>query len=291
MVFQCACPSLSPCKILLSLSCWFLVCASFCRRCDPRVTLEPLLALYSNDWVTFAIVFGSLTAAYIIFGIAGFGAALISAPVLAHRIPLANVVPLLALLDFVAAAANGIKLNAKINFTELVWLTPLMAAGTVVGILLLTWLPTNIAASALGIFAIGYGLYGLFPHADKGRIGRGWVIPIGLFGGLVSGLFGSGGFIYALYLGRRLSDRDAMRATQSTLIGLATATRAMIFLIAGSYNDARMIAMAAAGLPALFIGLYVGHRLSIRLSREQFLRILCAVSILTGSSLILRFMF
>ena len=253
------------------------------------MTVEPLLALYSSDGATFAIVFGSLTAAYIVFGIAGFGAALISAPVLAHRIPLANVVPLLALLDFVAAVANGIKLNAKINFNELAWLTPLMAVGTVFGILLLTWLPANIAASALGIFAVGYGIYGFSPHAKQSHIGRGWVIPIGLFGGLVSGLFGSGGFIYALYLGRRLSDKDAARATQSTLIGLATATRAMIFLIAGSYNDAGMIAMAAAGLPALFIGLFIGHRLSVRLSREQFHRIICAITICTGTSLIARF--
>ena len=34
-----------------------------------------------------------------------------------------------------------------------------------------------------------------------------------------------------------------MRATQSALIGLATATRFTIFLIAGSYSDLRMIAM------------------------------------------------
>jgi len=251
---------------------------------------DSLFTLYSSDWTTFIVVFASLSAAYIIFGIAGFGAALVSAPVLAHRIPLASVVPLLALLDFVAAATNGIKLNAKIDFSELAWLTPLMAVGTAFGIMLLTWLPADLAASALGLFAVGYGIYGLLPHGDQTRIGRKWVIPIGLIGGLVSGLFGSGGFIYALYLGRRLNDKDAIRATQSTLIGLATATRALFFLAAGSYNDLRMVTMAFAGLPALFIGLYIGHRISVRLSGEQFFRILCLVSIITGSSLIVRFM-
>jgi len=48
--------------------------------------------------------------------------------------------------------------------------------------------------------------------------------------------------------------------------------------------------MAFAGLPALFIGLYVGNRVSVHLSRDQFFRILCLVSIITGSSLIVRFM-
>lgn len=254
------------------------------------MTFNLISSLYSsNDWTTNVIVFASLTIAYAIFGIASFGAALISAPVLAHRIPVANVVPLLALLDFIAAAANGVKLKAKIDFRELAWLVPLMVAGSIFGVLLLISLPSGPTATALGFFTVSYGIYGLFPHPQQGPIGRIWVVPFGLIGGLVSGLFGSGGFIYAIYLSRRLNDKDAMRATQSALIGLSTATRAVMFLVAGSYNDNRMIAMAIAGLPALFLGLYIGHRISTRLSREQFVRILCVVLIGTGSSLILRF--
>jgi len=254
------------------------------------VTFDLISSLYSsNDWTTNVIVFASLAIAYAIFGIASFGAALIAAPVLAHRIPVANVVPLLALLDFIAAAANGIQLKAKIDFRELVWLVPLMVAGSICGVALLISLPSGPTAAALGFFTVGYGIYGLFAHPPQGPIGRIWVVPFGLIGGLVSGLFGSGGFIYAIYLSRRLDDRDAMRATQSTLIGLSTATRAAMFLVAGSYNDVRTIAMAIAGLPALFLGLYIGHRISTRLSREQFVRILCVVLIGTGSSLILRF--
>jgi uncharacterized membrane protein YfcA len=235
-------------------------------------------------------VFASLCAAYVVFGVAGFGAALISAPVLAHRIPLASVVPLLALLDFAAAVTQGVKLKSKIDVRELLWLIPLMVIGSVCGIALLMSLPSGIAAAGLGLFAVGYGIYGFFPRANRSRLEGGWVVPIGLFGGLMSGLFGSGGFVYALYLGRRLDDKDAMRATQSALIGLATATRAAIFLFAGSYSDMRMIAMAIAGLPAIFLGLYIGHNISLRLTREQFFRFLCGVSIVTGSSLIMRFL-
>lgn len=256
------------------------------------MTSDLLWSLYdANDWTTSVLVFASLCAAYIVFGIAGFGAALISAPVMAHRIPVANVVPLLALLDFVAAVTQGVNLKSKIAVGELLWLVPLMVIGSLGGIALLMTLPSNIAAIALGFFAIGYGIYGFFPQANRSRIGHGWVVPIGLLGGLMSGLFGSGGFVYALYLGRRLEDKNAMRATQSALIGLATATRAVIFLLAGSYTDMKMIAMAVAGLPAIFLGLYIGHHISLRLTREQFFRIICAISIVTGSSLVLRFLF
>ncbi len=49
-------------------------------------------------------------------------------------------------------------------------------------------------------------------------------------------MFGSGGFIYAMYLSRRLDDKDAMRATQSALIALSTFTRVVIFALAGIYT-------------------------------------------------------
>lgn len=55
---------------------------------DLTVTLEYFLN--SSDSFTLVFVFISLITAYVIFGIAGFGAALIAAPVLVHRIPVAN---------------------------------------------------------------------------------------------------------------------------------------------------------------------------------------------------------
>ncbi len=256
-----------------------------------KLVLNSLSLLYSNDWVTLAVVFACLSVGYILFGVAGFGAILIVGPILMHRFPLATVVPLLAILDFVAAVTNGLKLNSKINFNELIRLAPLMAIGTWVGTSLLVRLPTDAAAAAFGLFAISYGIYGLLPRGDLAPIKPGWVFPIGLGGGVASGLFGSGGFIYALYLARRLSDKDAMRATQSTLIGLATATRFSIFFLGGAYSDARMIGMALAGLPALFVGLYLGHRISLYLSRDALFRVLCGISVVTGASLILRNLF
>ena len=42
------------------------------------------------DWTTIAIVLPTLVVAYVIFGIAGFGTALVAAPVLAHAMPIAR---------------------------------------------------------------------------------------------------------------------------------------------------------------------------------------------------------
>jgi uncharacterized membrane protein YfcA len=53
-------------------------------------------------------------------------------------------------------------------------------------------------------------------------VGR-WAVPMGTVGGF-GALFGSGGFLYAIYLNSRLP-KDAARATQSALISCSTVVR------------------------------------------------------------------
>lgn len=101
-------------------------------------------------------------------------------------------------------------------------------------------------------------------------------------GGVFSTMFGSGGFIYAMYLSRRLPDKDAVRATQSTPIGLSTFTRVIIFAVAGIYNDWSLLTLAACLVPAMVIGIYAGHRITLRPTREQF----CGCSTWSSSALV-----
>jgi uncharacterized membrane protein YfcA len=86
------------------------------------------------DWIVVAVALPSIVVAYVIFGIAGFGTALVSAPILAQTMPVAKVVPLLALLDFIAAAASGLRMNKNVVVDELRWLVPFMVAGSLIGV-------------------------------------------------------------------------------------------------------------------------------------------------------------
>jgi uncharacterized membrane protein YfcA len=240
------------------------------------------------DWTTLAVALPTLSVSYIIFALAGFGAALLAAPILAHVMPVAGVVPLLTLLDCASASFTGFKLNAKIDRSELFRLIPLMVIGSVTGIKLLLSLPAQAMMLALGIFVVAFAIYGLLAPAASGQVSRWWVLPIGLVGGVFSGMFGSGGPIYAAYLSRRLTDVDTYRATQLTLIGLATFTRATIFLVAGVYTDLSLVILAIALVPAMALGTLIAHRITMKLSRQQFLRVLYIVLISSGGSLIVR---
>ena len=237
---------------------------------------------------TLAIVAPALVIAYVIFGVAGFGAALISAPVLAHVLPVATIVPLLALLDCAASLINGVRLSDKMAKGELVWLVPLMALGTAAGIALLLIVPPQWMMLALGIFVTCYALYGVLAPPPAATIGRYWIAVAGPIGGMFSGMFGSGGPIYAMYLSRRLDDRDAFRATQTTLIACATVTRGVMFALAGAYSDRHMLGLLLCFAPAMLFGTWIGHHVTMHMSRATFLRVLYTLLIASGLSLVIR---
>jgi uncharacterized membrane protein YfcA len=234
------------------------------------------------------IAFPAVTVAYAIFAMAGFGAVFITAPALAQFMPVSSVVPVLSLVDCGAATINGVTLGRKVAFAEMKWLVPLMVCGSLVGTRILFWVPQRPMMAGLGVFVVFYALFSLTRKPSTEPIARGWVWPIGALGGVFSGMFGSGGFIYAIYLTRRLQDKDAIRATQSALIILSTLTRAVIFAVSGVYSDWHILVLALVCVPAMLLGTWLGHHITLRMSREAFLRSIYALLLISGGSLLLR---
>src|SRR3954465_7701512 len=154
---------------------------------------------FTLSWETVVISQFVIVAAYLVFGIAGFGTALISAPLLAHAVPVGRLIPVLALLDFVAAVTNVVKDRHKADYREVSLLIPCMVLGSLAGAWLLLTLQPRILLLALGVFAVAYGIYALSRFKPTGSISKLWSVPIGLVGGVFSAMFGSGGFIFSIY--------------------------------------------------------------------------------------------
>ena len=235
------------------------------------------------------VIGGVVGLAYVIFGIAGFGTALIAGPALTQFMPLSRVVPMLAMLDFVAAVTNVVRDGKRADLPELKRLVPLMMIGSGVGAAILLKTTPEVLLLMLGVFVVAYSLYSLSGLKPQTRFSSRLSIPFGLVGGVFSALFGSGGFLYAIYLAGRIESKESLRVTQSTLIGLSTLTRLVIFLLAGVYRDLDIVITAIALLPAMFTGIWIGRRITLRLSREQFVRILNVVVLASGAALIVRY--
>jgi len=250
---------------------------------DSVTTLLPFSAL---DWWVIGV---GITAAYVVFGFAGFGTALVAGPVLIHFMPLSRIIPLLVLLDFVAAFGNWLPARKAVARAELLRLLPCMALGCTLGVVFLLQLKADVLLLLMGLFVSGYALYSLAVKARPTQLSAAWAVPAGTVGGLCGALFGSGGFLYALYLNARLSSVEQARATQSALISCSTVVRLSLFLLAGVYADASLLLLAAVLLPMMALGLGLGRRLAQRLSREAFVRVVTWLVLGSGLALVGRY--
>lgn len=231
----------------------------------------------------------AIALAYTAFTLVGFGSAMIASGPLSLVIPVAKVIPLLAMLDFLGAASRGWKNRKEVAWHEFGQLFPGMLLGQLLGVQVLARLPATAMAVGLGLFVMIQGLKGLRRKPAAPPPSRRAFVQ-GLLGGMLGGLFGSGGFMYAAYLERRLPSRNAFRATQAVLIALSTAWRIVLCLWAGLI-DAGLF-MATLGLvPAMAIGVYAGHHIDLRISREQLFGLLNILLVACGMSLILRHLF
>jgi len=239
----------------------------------------------ATDWLIIAL---AISLAYIVFGIAGFGTALVAGPILILFLPLSKIVPLLVLLDVVAAFGNLLPSRRDVARPELLRLLPCMALGCTLGVIFLLNLKSDLLLLLMGLFISAYAMYSLWMKARPAQLAAGWAIPMGTVGGLFGALFGSGGFLYAIYLNSRLS-KDAARATQSALISCSTLVRLSLFLIAGVYAELPLLLLALGLLPAMALGLWIGRRLALRLSREGFVRLVTWLVLASGIALLTRY--
>jgi uncharacterized membrane protein YfcA len=235
------------------------------------------------------VVFSSLVVltAYVIFGISGFGSTLIAVPLLAHLYPIKFVIPMIVLLDCIGAISMGVRLRADVNKAELVPLLPFLAAGLLIGAFLLLRVPAGVLLGGLGVVVIAYG--GLYASGKQPsfRIGRWAAPPVGIFAGMTSSMFGVGGPIYVMYLTARGSTPENIRATVPVIFIFTTIARIAIFAVAGLFT-LHVLYTAAALLPLMVLGMWLGHHLHLALSREQLVRVIGVLLVGSGTSLLVR---
>lgn len=236
-----------------------------------------------------AAIFATMVVAYIIFGLTGFGSALIASPVLALFIPVAKIVPLLAIVDMFAAVTNVARHSRNADLGELKRLIPMMIIGSLIGATILLKTRPDILLLALGIFVILYALYSLSRRKPLGKFKTAAAVPFGLVGGVFSALFGSGGFIYAIYLSGRIESKDNLRITQTTLIGLSTFTRVILFSLAGVYMDLSILLMVLLLAPGMLAGLTLANRISLGINREQLIKLINILLLFSGLVLLGRY--
>ncbi|MBI5329968.1 MAG: sulfite exporter TauE/SafE family protein [Betaproteobacteria bacterium] len=227
--------------------------------------------------------------AFFIRGIAGFGSGLIAVPLLALFLPLTYVVPAILLLDLVASIRLGGIGRQHVHWGEVRSLLPPTLIGVVLGTTVLVSAPKAPILTLLGGYIILAGLRSLLMHLDHGRhLSHWWAVPTGLVGGTISGLFGTGGPPYVIYITHRLRDKARIRATVSAIFTLEGLTRLVAGLLAGLLSDPLLWWSLAAGLPILYLGLRLGERVHLHLSNEAMERLIGALLVGAGGAVLMK---
>lgn len=219
----------------------------------------------------------------------GFGGGLIAILLLSFVIGLQTSVTLFLIFQ----TLKGILLlrGARLVAWNKLWLVTLtLPLGALFGFLSLNRFDARWIAIALGVYLLGYvaNRWVTFGH-------RRWpprhMLPsqvvVGMLGGYVQGLIGSGGPLLAAYLGSHNLQRDVFRFSLIWVLFVANAFRMSLAVTYGVLNS-EICALATCCSPAYGVALIIGYRLTRILTETQFSVIMSVLLALSAISLLIR---
>ena len=220
--------------------------------------------------------------ASILRGFTGFGFGLAAVPILSLALPPTEVVPLVVTLQ-VAVGAGGLRTAwHDCDWRSVRALVPGLICGVPVGLLVLTVLPPNPVRLAIGsiillsVWLIERGVR-LPPHPS-------WILSasVGLASGVISGMASMGGPPIVVYLLAVGHSAVRMRSTAIVYFMLAGIVSFIPMAATGLINRDLLI-WAAASIPVLFAGSWIGTRAFLRTEpRQHRMAALVALSILAA---------
>lgn len=237
---------------------------------------------------TFAALAAIAFLGSLVYGITGFGSALVTIPLATHLVPLPFALAMFSVVDLVNATRVGFENPRLALKPELYRMVPMMLVGVVLGVTLVVNLPRAAGMFALGVFVTLYALYSLARHTAAGMVHSGWAYVAGVAGGITGTLFGAGGPPYAIYLSHRQLTKEQFRATLSLTTVFSISLRILAFIATGFLLEVEPWVAAVVALPAAYAGVTVATRVFRRISRTAVARAVALVLLATGFSLIVR---
>lgn len=229
-----------------------------------------------------------LSLAFFVEATLGFGAILVSVALGALVVPLDRLLPLVVALNLVLSSYVLSRDHRAVDRALLLrGVLPLMAVGLPVGMLLFHAAPGNALLVVLGAgVALLAALELARSHAQADAPAAPLARPLRagflLAGGVVHGLFGTGGPLVVYVVGRQLPDKSAFRGTLAALWLTLNAALLAGHALAGKL-DGEAARSALLLLPAALLGIGLGDWAHRRIPARPF-RLLVHV-LLLGSGL------
>jgi len=220
-------------------------------------------------------------------GLTGFGFGMVAmsfAPMFIN-IKQANV------LVTILALFNGLfviwTVRHAVDFKKIVPIVLGAFLGVPIGVYLLKVLQPEIIKIILGIILISFSTYSIFRKDSTRRVGKLWVVPVGILSGILDGLIHMGGPPVIIYTYYQNWDKDSIKATLITYFTMSAAYKVFVLLLSKLVN-LEILQMGGILLPIVYCGAFLGFLWFARVNQEQMRKITFSLLICLGLLLLFK---
>lgn len=244
---------------------------------------------------TLALAALAVAAGQFVRGIAGFGSALVTMPALVALFGPRDALCVMVGVDTLAALALLPGIWSQIEFRLLLAVGAPLVLGQVIGTTVLTYIPEQSAAAALGALVLvlgaglvyrpvpaGWGEHDAMPE-ESGSCRR-WAALGGLTGGLMHGIVGVAGPPIIAWARRYFSDAFGRAQLISIFSLAAVALWIQLTLRNGGLGESA--SRIGVCLVPLFVGSKLGEWLSPRVPKQAFGRMVGVLLLFSGVGLV-----
>ena len=232
---------------------------------------------------------GVVLAAFVAEAAMGFGATVVAVTLGALFVPVEIILPAFVPINLILSTAIVLRSSASIAWRVLlVELAPALGLGCAAGIAAFRFGAHEAEKLLFALFVVGLALVELrgvrreaLPLSRRARV------ALLLLGGVVHGLFGSGGPMVVYVLRRRIADKRAFRATLAVVWIALNAALLASYATMGLLRRETGELCCALGL-ALVPALALGELLHRRLDATRFQLAVCRLLLLGGVALAAR---
>ena len=219
-------------------------------------------------------------------GLTGFGSALVAIPLLSLILDIKTAVPLCMLNGLIITSYLAFALRRHLDSNKIFPLLIGALPGIVVGVYLLKEVDSSYIRYGIGGLLIGYSLYNLIVSPRPLNPGRTWGYLAGFLTGTIGAAFSAGGPPAIIYTTLTSWKKDEIKATLTGFFVVNGYITALVHAVSGitTLTTLKIFAFTA---PFVLIGTTIGSRVSGRVNRRTYLKLIYFFLIVMGIMMIL----
>lgn len=216
---------------------------------------------------------------------AGFGAALVSMPLLVALTGVEFAAPFFA-LTMIAANFNLIVRYRGVLNVRAVWrLCAGAFAGIPAGLLLVERVNESLIVGALGVLLVVYGVYALVGPTVPPIAAHPWSYGVGFVSGMLSGAYNTGGPPVIVYATSQQWPLAVFKGNLQAFFFINSITLNAGHLLAGNFT-APVVTHVVLAIPVVVAAQWLGGQVDDRIDQATFQRVTLVLLIVLGLALI-----